>query len=207
MLKLIVSQPKSNPKILSVADDVVSNTHREPFHVNVLSKGPLLFVMTAQDPSHFLSCELILEVVHSPNNNNPTFVVCHFPEIQDDDLYKFIDQDEMLLGLTMIQFQIKILEELYNFSLTHHASNLVIYTDNNSGDDLGIYREFLTTLNETTAKMNTFSEIIFPVCEETNTKRASFMDMVSLKLRQALWQEQRSNYAVKKYLKSHPFRY
>jgi hypothetical protein len=205
MLKLIVSETKPSPKILSFPDDVISNSDREPFHVNVLPKGPLLFVMTALDPSHFLSCELVLEVVHSPNDNEPTFVVCHFPEIQDDELYKFIDQDEMLLGLTMVDFQMKILEQLYNFCLTHHASNLVIYTDNNSGDALGIYREFLTTIHETTVKMDTFSEIIFPVCEETNIKRASFMDIVSLKLRQTLWQEQRYNFAVKKYLKSHPF--
>ncbi|MBM3633445.1 MAG: hypothetical protein FJX03_07075 [Alphaproteobacteria bacterium] len=205
MLKLIVSKTKPSPKILSLPDDVITNSDREPFHVNVLPKGHLLFVMTAIDPSHFLSCELVLEVVHSPNDNEPTFVVCHFPEIQDDELYKFIDQDEMLLGLTMVDFQMKVLEQLYNFCLTHHASNLVIYTDNNSGDALGIYREFLTTIHETTVKMDTFSEIIFPVCEETNIKRASFMDIVSLKLRQTLWQEQRYNFAVKKYLKSHPF--
>ena len=205
MLKLIVSQPKSSPKILSFPDDVASNSDREPFHVNVLAKGHLLFVMTAQDPSHFLSCELILEVVPSPNENEPTFVVCHFPEIQDEDLYKFVDQDEMLLGITIVQFQINILEQLYKFCLTHHASNLVVYTDNNSGEDLGIYREFLTTIHETPVKMDNFSEIILPVCDETNIKRENFMDGVTLKLRQALWLEQRSNYAVKKYLKSHPF--
>jgi hypothetical protein len=69
-------------------------------------------------------------------------VLCHFPNILTEQLNEFIEEDETLHGMIMVQFQMKILEQLLLFSSDHEALSLFIHTENTSeGHALGIYRK------------------------------------------------------------------
>jgi len=204
MLKLIISQTDSKTKILSFPNELVKMHSQKGFSTSVQPKGPFLYIMTAQDPSHYLFCDIVLEVVKNPRNGDTTAVICHFPEISDEELYSFIDEEDTLFGILMIEFHMKVLEKLFLFCTTHFASSLVIYTDDTSAGGLEIYREFLACDDQIHRQDDDLTEIVFSVNQQIYREWIDFMNIVSLKLRQSLWQGQRSSYAIRKYLKTHP---
>jgi hypothetical protein len=204
MLKLIISQADPKTEMLSFPKEMIKVTSQEAFSTSVQPKGPLLYIMTVQDPSHYLFCDLVLEIVRNPNEGDTSVVICHFPEISDEEFNSFINEDDTLYGILMIQFQMKILEQLFLFCATHSASSLVIYTDDVENDGLEIYREFLACEDQIHSQNDDHSEIVFPINQQIYGEWMDFMDTVSTKLRQTLWQGQRSNCAIRNYLKTHP---
>ena len=132
-------------------------------------------------------------------------MICHFPGIFDEKLVGYVWGDETLLGIILIQFQMKIMEQLLLFCANHYASQLVIYVEDDQDEVLGIYREFLYTeyllLNQT----NDNTQLTIPTHQYTFQNWSKFMNKVTLKFGQTLWQKQRTNPAVRHYLKTHPF--
>jgi hypothetical protein len=204
MLKLVVSQTTNKTNSPVQSRDSGKSISNEPFSVLVTPKGPFLYSMTVQDPTHFLNCELIIEIEASKHNDSLNTVICHFPQILDEDLFNFVEEDEILLGIIMIQFQMKILTHLLNFCMTHYATNLIIYPDDTYNDYLGIYREFLSVDGHAYEK-DAHAEVELPINQQIIDDWASFMDHINLKFRQSLWRDQRRNQAIKNYLKHHPF--
>jgi hypothetical protein len=160
--------------------------------------------MAAQDPSHHLSCELILEIEIKNNDTATQSVICHFPQIIDAELSNFVDDDETLLGVVMIHFQMKIFEQLLTFCLSHQVSKLIIYPDETYSDYLGIYREFLAFGNHNLVSENS-RDMIVPIDQQIYADWMDYMNQICLRFRQTLWQNQRKNFAIKNYLKTHPF--
>lgn len=72
---------------------------------------------------------------------NSLSVICHFPYIDDDVLNHFVSEDEDLLGMILIQFQMKILNQLLSFCASKNATNLIIRIDENISEAIGIYQE------------------------------------------------------------------
>ena len=200
MLKL-VSSNKFSPVRAPQPQEKTRSYSRAPFGVDVQLKGPHLFSMTAKDPSHCLECELILEVDEQEGGT----VICHLPQIDDEMLLEFVSQDETLYGIVMIQFQMKLLQQLLKFCLNHLASRLVIYTDDDQADDLGIYQEFLIHKNQTLTQHGEQTELTIPCSQRSYEEWVNFMEHVKLKFQKILWQNQRSNLAIRRYLKFHPF--
>ncbi|MBX9805039.1 MAG: hypothetical protein K2Y18_04710 [Alphaproteobacteria bacterium] len=202
MLKLIVSNTElctnTLPQALTPPENLVG------FSAEVRVKGPYLYLMSAQDPSHYLSCELVLEVEESLDEVAGA-VICHFPSIESDQLCNFINDDECLYGMAMIEFQMKILEQLFQFCATHYASKLIIYTDDAQANELEIYRDFLSHEGQAVTAKGSQTEMIISVDPKTIADWVAYKDMVTLKFRQTLWQDQRSNPTIKQYLKIYPF--
>lgn len=202
MLKLIVSNAEPSSKALS--QPIISPNRCAPFTSEVWLKGPCLYLMMVQDPSHYLSCELVLEVEESQQECGGGTVICHFPNIEVEQLRNFICEDETLYGIIMIQFQMKVLEQLLLFCATHYASKLIIYADNAQADEFEIYRDFLSYEGQILTQNGEQTEMIIPADPQTFDNWIDFMNDVTLKFRQTLWQDQRTNLTIKHYLKIHP---
>ena len=201
-LKLVVS----NPCPASSLKPTISNASAAPsscFTAEVCPRGPNLYEMHLQDSAYGLRCNLILEVECPHDDLDSTSIVCHFPNIDDRALNDFVEEDETLLGMFMIQFQMRILEQLFLFCANHYASNLVVFVDDVQADDLEIYRDFLTYKNETITAQGEKTEMIIPADRETFDAWIDFMEEATTKFHQTLWYEQKSNPIIREYLESY----
>lgn len=199
-LELIVSN------ITHVSDKVMPfqpSTPNGEFRVDVKNIGFNIYEMIVQDPSHFLGCSLTLELEEKLDKAEQRRIICHFPSIYGEKLREFIEEDDTLYEVIMIQM--KILEELLLFCSSHHASQLIIYTDDTQAEELGVYQEFLIYREQTFMKNSEQTKITIPSNRKTFDAWIEFMQETNLKLDQELWRNQRSSLAVRHYLKSHPF--
>lgn len=205
MLKLISSNPTFNIEFYEKPQKIIQPIERIPFASEVLPQGPNLYVIRAQDLSHYLECDLTLEVEDGQDENEPNSVICHFPNIADEDMNRFINYDETLYDILMLEFQMKVLKQLLHFCTTHYASILTIYADDAQADTLKIYRDLLNSTNPTFPQNEERAEIIIKLNQYTMDSWTNFMNQAILEFKQTLWQEQRINPAIRLYLKSHPF--
>lgn len=203
LLKLVVSnqppiQKKNLPKIK------ISDTG---FAAEIRMRSPSHYALVARDDFHGLSYELNLKI-HEPNDGEELearSAICHFPNILAEELDEFIEGNEMLYGMIIIQFQIKILKQVLLFCAAHNFLNLTIYADEMSeGYALVIYQSLATYEDKFPSGAGEKTKISIPVNQKTSDKLTHFMDEVNHGFRQALWRNQRTNYAIKAYLKSDP---
>lgn len=200
MLKLIVSHPDPEIEAQSAPKEMPIVISQEPFSTKIYSKGPSLYLLMAQDPSHRLESELLLEVIQNAPDVDQTVVICHYPVFSTDHLNTFIEGDSTLFSIITIQYQMKIMEQILLFSRKHAASNLILYSDEPSSEIFGLFRDFFSTLED-----NDPHEIVIPIDHTIQNKWSDYMSQVSLKFGQTLWQGQRWNRAIKNYLATHPF--
>lgn len=201
-LRLVVSNP--DPVRFQATPIIKELGFSSPFTVTLRQKGPYLYEMGLYDLAHDLNCDLILEVRQPQDVAGDGIVVCHFPFICGEALNSLIEEDDTLYGIIMIQFQMKILEQLFLFCATHNAPRMVIYTDDDQAKSLGIYDDFLAYKDQTLSSRGEKIEMIIPTDTQTFDEWVDFMEDVSVKFRQTLWQDQRFNLAIKNYLKKHP---
>jgi len=176
-----------------------------PFAATVRLSGPNLYMMQAQDTSHYLSCDLTLEIEESQYKGEPGEVVAHFPEILDEQLNAFIWEDEILYAIILIHFQMKIMKELLSFCKNHYVSRLVIYPDDTQSEDFGIFQDFLIVEDLCTEEEDGQTKMVIPANAETYDNWIEFMNDANLRFQQTLWRNQRKNPAIRHYLISHPF--
>lgn len=198
-LKLIVSNPEPRQEMLLPQN--ANFTARASFTAEVCVKGPYLYEMTLQDPSHYLTCNLYLEVEESNRDYEGRSVICYFPAVSDRKLRDFIEEEEILYGALMAQFYMKILKQLFIFCATHYASTLVIFADGDQADDLGIYRDFLTHEDQTIILTGGKIEMIISTNQEAFEAWMGFMQKAAVDFQQTLWREQRDNPIIRRYLK------
>ena len=129
-------------------------------------------------------------------------MICHFPNISDEKLNDYVWKDETLLGMILIQFQMKIMEQLLAFCANQYASNLVLYIDDAEIESLEIYREFLFTEGYPLPQTADNSEIIIPTNKQAIQKWTKYVNKINIEFRQTLWREQRLNPAIRQYLKT-----
>jgi hypothetical protein len=202
MLKLV---PKDEPVQILDPQELVDFSSRGPFTSEIHIKGPCLYTLIVQDPSHFLNCELTLEIEKCRDESESTNVICHFPKISDEILNAFVWEDDTLYAIVMIQFHLKILKQLFLFCARHFASHLVIYSDDDQAEDLEIYRDFLAYEDLDYLPKSDITEMVIPTNLNVFEVFTEFMDIITLKFKQSLWQYQRINPAFQQYLKFHPF--
>lgn len=203
LLRLVVSNPPSSPDQLKSSSNIRNSNVTTSFSAKVRVKGPWFYEMIIRDPSYYLKCDLILEVAAAQNVFEPGKVTCHFPTIQDSDLKAFVEEDEILYGMFMIQFQMKIMEQLLLFCGHYNISQLVIYADDEQAEDLGIYQDFLIHQDQTLTSEGEKTEMVIPTDPETFDDWVNFMEEANVKFVQELWREQRSNPVVQAYLRKH----
>jgi hypothetical protein len=193
-LKLVVSNPAPVQET-SLFPSMPSNAG---FTAEVRKRGFDLYEMNLQDPFHSLECELILDI---EKNGNEMTVVCHFPSILNES-HRLLDEDETLYGIIMVQFQMKVLEQLFMFCTNHNASRLSIYMDDDQAEGFGVYQDFLTHCDETLTENGEQTEMVISTDQKAFDKWRSFMTKTNLEFEQGLWREQRFNPAIRHYLKS-----
>ena len=188
-----------------------TNKNTQPsFMAEIHQKGSSVYTMMAEDPAHFLACELILEIEGGEGGSSESVseasvsknVVCHFPRIADERLKKLIWEDPTLYRILMRIFQMKIMEQLLLFCAYHQASKLVIFTDGTQSDEFAIYKDFLTFQGQVTPTKQENAGIIMPADQKTLESWADFMEGIMIQFRQTLWREQKRNPAIQYYLKS-----
>jgi len=184
-----VQEPPSQPTLSTAG-----------FSAVVRGIGADVYEMCIQDPFHDLGCDLILDIETSMGE---TVVVCHFPAILNE-TNRFLDEDEDLYGAIMLRFQMKVLEQLFMFCINHNASQLMIYMDDDQAEGFGVYDDFLSHYDEALTENGEKTEMLIPTDRETFDKWLGFMAEMNLKLEQDLWREQRTNPAIRHYLKSRP---
>lgn len=175
------------------------------FTVEVRMKGPYLYEMAIHDPFHYLKGDFMLEVEEARGEGGSGSVICHFPTLSDEALNGFVEEDETLYGMLMIQFQMQVLEQLLLFCATHCASTLIIFADDAQADALGVYRDFLTYKDQTLTRKGEKTEMAIPANREAFDAWIDFMDQVNRKFQRSLWHEQKANPVIRKYLKNSPF--
>lgn len=194
--------PSSLNTSKKTSQETGSNNARASFSAEVRVKGPYLYEMILQDLSHYLTCNLILEVEENNQGYEEKTVICHFPTLSDEELSDFVEGDEALCDMIMVQFQMKILEQLLLFCASHYASTLVIFADDAQADDLGVYQDFLTYEDQTLTSKGEKTEMVIPADRETFDAWIDFMDDINRKFQQSLWHDQRSNPVIRQYLKN-----
>jgi hypothetical protein len=89
----------------------------------------------ASDLSNDLACELALEI---ENDQGHVSVVCKFPPVSDEQLDR---EGEKILYLTLLKFQMKIMEQLLSFAIAKNAADLLIQIDEECDYAFAIYQE------------------------------------------------------------------
>jgi hypothetical protein len=196
-LKLVVSNPPPVQELPPPSQSIPSNAG---FSSEIRNMGPHIYELNIQDPFHDLGCSLILDLEKS---GGKTKAVCHFPDILNES-NRFLEEDEDLYGIIMVQFQMKVLEQLFMFCANHNAFQLTIYMDGAQAEGFGIYRDFLNHCHKGLTESSEKTEITLPTDGETFNKWLAFMAEMNFQLEQGLWCEQRSNPAIRHYLKSRP---
>ena len=103
----------------------------------------------------------------------------------------------------MVQFQLKILEQLLLFCEEKDAVNLTLTFNETDLDYLEIYRRFFAFEEEVTTARGVQTKIVIQADVETYDDVIDFMDDVDTDLRQTLWHGQRMNPVFRKYLIDH----
>lgn len=194
-LKLVVSNPAPVQETPVSSQLTPSNLD---FMVKTRKIGQQVYEMIIQDPFHDLECSLILDI---ERRGGETIAVCHFPDLLDES-HKLLDEDETLYGIIMVQFQMKVLEQLFLFCINHDASQLTIYMDDAQAEGFGIYQSFLVHCDETLTERGEQTEMVILTDQKTFDKWRTFMNKTNLDFEKDLWREQRSNPAIRRYLMS-----
>jgi hypothetical protein len=198
-LKLVVSNP---PLTQNAQSPLQSKTPKTEFTVEVKNRGPYLYEMAIYEPSHYLECTLTIEIEESRDGLKPGQVICHFATIEDESLRDFVEEDETLYGMIMVQFQMKVLEQLLLFCGKHYVSQLILYTDDRQAEQLGVYEAFLIDQNQPLSMRGEKTEMVIPVNPKIFADWLNFMAQTTVKFMQELWREQPSNPIIRDYLKS-----
>lgn len=208
-LKLVVSNPPPVQKE-KPSQKVRRNTG---FISEIRMRSPSQYILVASDPFHRLDCELVLELHDNEDEHEleARSIVCHFPDIIAEGLSDFVQQDETLYAMILIQFQIKLLELVLLFCSNHDTLNLIIYAnDTFEGHALGIYENLVAYENKLPAiskiptATGTKTQMLIPTTRETFDKCIDLMHHVSENFRKALWEEKGANPCIRGYLKSNP---
>lgn len=194
-LRLVISNPSPAPE--SPASPLPQQN--QEFSCEIRMRSPFLYTLVARDKKHYLNCELTLELER--NDPNSLSVICHFTPIDDEALHHFVLEDENLLGMILIHFQMKLLQQLLSFCDEQNASELIIRIDEGEEEAFGIYQEVVSYADKVPGKDGQVTEIVISTNSETLDHWAKFMNEVSQSFRQTLWRDQRTNHAIQAYLK------
>lgn len=196
-----VSKPQfTKSTFLKPSEDLSS---LPPFSSEIRQRAPGLHAMVIQDPSHYLFCELILEVQKGRHESEYGIVICQFPKISDEKLKIYVNEDETLSGMIMIRFQMKIMEQLLIFCTHQRASNLIIYVDDDQAKTMGIYQDFVVSEDHVVTPVGEKTEMIVLTDPEIFDDWMQYMNQVTILFQQTLWQDQSGNPAIRRYLKSY----
>jgi hypothetical protein len=202
-IKVSAPSLKLVPTIISAPVYESTSSQHQHFTAEVRKRSPYDFVMVARDPFHYLHCDLPLTFEENQWEKKRSFsLVCQFPTICDEELADFINDDEDLLGITLITFHMQILKNLFVFCSTHQAHNLIIKATEEQFAALGIYHEFIKHVDKIPTKQGISIEITILIHSKSLAQCNEFIDDMMAQFRKTLWGAQSTNSAIRDYLKT-----
>lgn len=168
-----------------------------------------LYAFNVYDFEHKLDCKMnvdIRESYASPQGEQAEegYLVprafCNFPHIDVRRLAEKVSWDEYLQGAVMVQFQLKILEQLLLCCDEKDATHVVLTLNNDNYDDLEIYRHFAISEKQVSTEAGEQMEIVISTDIETYDELVDFMDAFDADFKKTLWRNQRHSPAFRKYL-------
>lgn len=164
-----------------------------------------LYRITACDPSHYLSCDLELEIQEEEDESAFGDVICRFPTMQDEYLKAFVWEDTILISFILSQFHIKILEQLLVFCVNHNALKLIIHANPFEAGPLEDYQNFIVHTDQVLTPQGRKTVLFIPTDRTAHEKLADYMAQIGTAFRDVLWEEQQANPIVRQYLKLNKF--
>ncbi len=143
--------------------------------------------MRATEIYHELTLEMILELkerfVYSKGEAEEEvylapIIACALPRIDVQKLNEKACKDECLQEILMIQFQLKVLEQLFLFCEEKAAVNLILTMSDSNLDYLEMYRDFFISEEQVITARGEHTEVVIPTDVETYNKVIDFMDEV-----------------------------
>ena len=198
-LRLVASSPRPEGQPV-----LLPSFEMTPFTAVVQKFKPRSWLMTVEDMSHHIDCELILEVREAGDGEEAAAaVLCRFPNIDDSRLFRFCREDDTLFGILAVRFQMKIMEQLFIFCGEHHADSLILLTDEGQADQLDVYQDFVSSRTEVVTAKGRKVKMVIAAGYGQYDAWVDFMEEMKARFIQNLWGEQRTSPAVKNYLKAH----
>jgi hypothetical protein len=189
-----------------------NNNHpQEPFLFDFREVSHDLYHVNFQDLFHGLSCSFTIEKKSSfpqteelaeDSNFLESIISCDYPVIDVERLLKKVLGEEYLYCMILIQFQLKILEQLILFAEGHNASNFVLNFNEANLDYIEIYEQFLISQEEILTARGEQTEITIPMDISLYDELIDHMDKVDREFQRTLWCKQKNNPILRHYLKS-----
>lgn len=216
MLKLAYDNPNPIPECQPTSQDTPNSNNQElskspSFRETVLActlphfsaklcfTAPSCYTIVAQDISHYISCEFPLEIRTGFDESEFGDAVCHFPAIEEKYLEALVWEDKLLLDMIMVQFYLKVLEQLFVFCANHNALKLVIHVDPSEAANLDIYSRFVVSTDQILTHHGRKEVLVMPTDAATYGRLIDYMEQVGTDFRRSMLQD--SNPVVQQYLK------
>lgn len=171
-----------------------------------------LYVFRARDFDHQLTCEMTLELKEAMTSSLGEgdeeeclmpIVTCNFPRIDTHRFNEKVCWDEFLQGMLMIQFQLKVLEQLFLFCEEKGVVNLMLTFNETNLDYLEIFQRFIISEEEMSLGGDELTVVGIPTHVENYDAVVDFMDDLDKNLYQTMWRDQKINPTFRNYLIEH----
>ncbi len=217
MLKLVINNTQPYNKEPSFQSDRLNNASltippQDPFLIHSRQIAHNLYTFSAHDSGHGLFCEMNVEIKESYTYSQEAgeerkylvpMAFCNFPNIDTQRLNKKVCWDEYLQGSIMVQFQLKILEQLLLFCDEKDATHLILTINDVNDDYIEIYRPFALSEEQVITTEGEQTEIVISIDVETYDEAVDFMDKFDMDFQKTLWFHQKANPIFRKYLIDH----
>jgi hypothetical protein len=216
MLKLIINNTHHAQERLSQRENhfyqIATNPPESPAiatDIREISKN--IFVFRAQDIENELGLEMYLELKQAYIHDNQNHVEAplehiisgDFPYISIDKFDDLILCDEYLHGALMVIFQMSLLEQLLLFCEENKAAYIVLNFCERTFDYLNIFRRFSIFEKQINHPHSERIQITIPADAQTYDDVVDFIDEFKVDFCRVLWREQKRNFSLRQYLKSH----
>lgn len=175
--------------------------------------SPGIYIARFQDTFHELSCKVALELKESfiPSGGQERgyfelILAADFPSIDIQLLQQKALWDEYLYGTLLIQFQLKVLEQLLLFCEDRDATHIFLSFNEANHDYIEIYQRFIISEEEIPSNHREKIEIIIPTDVSIYDELIDFMEEIDHSFRHTLWREKGVNSIYRQYLKSEALR-
>ena len=183
---------------------------KEPFLFDFREISPGIYIARFRDSFHELACEITLELKsvltlsgdHREDGYFEPVLAGDFPYIETQRLQKKVLGNDYLHHMTLLQFQLKILEQILLFCDEKDASSLILNFNEANLDYLEIYDQFITSQDETISDRGEQTEAVIATDVTIYDELIDFIDKVDRDFQRTLWREQRNNPILRQYLKS-----
>jgi len=208
MLKLVINntQPQSKQPFLQSGEGVGA---KNSFFVNFRPLSQSLYAVSAYDLGHGLACEMNIEIkesyVYSQENGEDCnylvpMALCNFPSIDTQRLNEKVCWDEYLQGSLMIQFQLKILEQILLFCEGKEATHLTLTLNAHNDDYLEVYRPFALSKEHITTTKDDQIEILMSTDTQTYDNVVDSIEEFDSDFQKTLWRHQKTNPIMRRYI-------